>query len=325
MMSKKLNFILLIGIMFALLVSCRNSEMEVIEEELGTFSFGFSWDEMIELEYNGEYVRIPHFVEGFAQTIDSEFGWFLYVDGLPQETWLENVDGELFREKSFMHTFSLAYRERYDFYVVFSPISGEYGSSTSATSAAILRPSFISNNIDYPIFDPFHNLSYSVQGEVRINYPINNRLSENVNVELESITQEVINAEEERLGEGNLEDFLKSFRRVSILPYGHDFELHYEGSITVEDGNASFIFLAYGGCESLNHITFFVNHEPVQINGYDFIEVQMEHEKMVMIEVSMTFDNLEAFNSLYAIMAIPNITESLETMHKTTTLLLINK
>lgn len=73
----------------------------------------------------------------------SDFGWFLYVGGLPQETRLETLDGAVLSEMAFIHDFSLAYRERHDFYVVFSPILGGVGNIIGATGGALLQPDFM--------------------------------------------------------------------------------------------------------------------------------------------------------------------------------------
>lgn len=140
------------------------------------------------------------------------------------------------------------------------------------------------------------------------------------------ISQEVLNAERSWLGEGiDLELDFQIFPRVSILPYRHEFETLYEGIIVADDGHIQFTLFAYGGKELLNRITFFVNHQPIQFEGYDFIEIQMLDGKMLKLDVSFTVGDLESFNSLYAIMATAEPSEAIETIFKTPTLLLVNE
>ena len=69
-----------------------------------------------------------------------------------------------------------------------------------------------------------------------------------------------------------------------------------------------------------------MNHEPVQINGgADFIEVQMEYGQMALIDVSLSLNDLDHFNSIYAMMMATGEDYHGQDIFKTWTLLLVNE
>lgn len=321
-----------------ILTSCQNrNETEellgyVQEEELGAYSFGnpnFDFEEN-ELIYTGELLRIPYHVEGLSQNIVAEFGWFLFVDGLPQPTKLMTSTGDIFREMAYMHEFSLSYQERYEFYVMFYPHSGRIGETMMSVGTAMFAPSFIPRDVYYPFFGFFHNLSSTMPGEISINYNIEHKLIGKIIDNLQPISQEILEAEEKWLAEWigpdvDLELDLQSFPRMNISPRDSDFQLMYEGAIFVEEGHVNFTFLTYGGEEARNRITFFVNHQPVQVNGFDYLEVQMENGQMLKLEISLELENLDTFNTIYALRSVAGMDYESYDVFKTPTLLLINE
>jgi len=322
----------------AILVSgCRSdNENPIIEEELGFYSFGFSefstdvyveMDDMNQFEYNGVPIRIPFHVEGWSEGIRSEFGWFLFVDGLPQLTQLETPEGELFREMSYFHNFALEYRERFDFYVVFSPISGDIGDTVGMISSSIFNPNFMPELIDEPIFALFHTLGGMISAEIIINNETTRGFNYSENVQMRPISQEVLDLEEGRLStEGEvLETELARLPRIVLYPQGHKIDIDYEGVILSEDGKAQISLVVYGGPEVTNRITFFVNHQPIQINGVDFIELQMQEGQMAAIDIELELSELEQFNALYAMMMTIDEDYRVHGLYKTSSLLLVNE
>jgi len=319
--------LLIICMMFATikLVSCQNGVSGQVED-LGSYFFGdLRWDEVPQLTYEGDWLRIPYLVEGFSEMIQAEFNWFFFVDGLPQATKLETLDGEIFREESYMHKFSLSYRERHEFYVLFRPVSGQIGEIIMAVDSAMFRPSYMPTNFNYPFFGMFHAITSTLPREISINYEIQKTFLGNTTSELQPISQEIMDVEMSWLGEGiDLESNLRRFRRMSIIPTDIEFQVYYEGIIKAEDGYVHFIFLTYGGEESRRRITFFVNHEPIQVDGFDYIEVDMEYGKMLMMEINLRLDNLNRYNIIYALMATSGTAYDHD-VFQTPTLLLISE
>ena len=327
---KKITIIMVLSLICGVfLISCQGENQNYVAEmeDIGSFSFGSLFyteaDELIQFEYNGEEVRISYHVEGWGEGIVSEFGWFLFVDGLPQPTRLETKNGGDFREISYMHDFALEFRERIEFYVVFTPISGNIGERIGLIASTILNPSFMPDDINFPIFGPFHNLSENLPAELVINsQPIIPYWS-SVIATLQPIPKEIL--EEEKSRSDVLDLRFKEFVRMGIFPCGYDFEFRYEGAIFAKDGVANFSLFAYGGLEVASRITFFVNHQPIQVNDIDFIELQMEHGQMTFVDIELTLDNLANFNSLYAVMMTTGEDFHLQHIFKTPTLLLVNE
>jgi len=270
---------------FTILIGCQSQNDSEIyyDEDLGSYSFGGYFDETLEFKYNGDWVRIPYLVEGLSQDIEAEFGLFLFIDGLPHESRLEKIDGTIFREEAYMHDFSLSYRERYEFYVVFRPISGQIGETVMAVGTAMLRPFYMPADTNYPIFGIFHHLTSTLPIEINIARETAGGLNGNSSFDLQPLTQEILDAELEWLGERrDLTSNLRYFPRTSILPFDVDFQLYYEDRLIAENGYINFTFLTYGGEESQRRITFFIDHKPVEIDGYNYIEIEMVDGKMLI-------------------------------------------
>jgi len=302
----------------------------IIEEELGAYSFGatldVAMDELIQITYHGEEIRLPYHVKGQAEGIVSELGWFLWVDGLPQPTRLETLDGDILKETAYMHNFALAFEERVDFYVVFSPISGNIGERIGLIAGALLRPDFMPDDVSNPIFDPFHHLSHTFPAEITVEYAPTNPSRRYKTANLQPILPEIVDMEKKRLQPGDtLESRLEEFVRIGIFPDDSDVKLNYEDIIVAKDGVARFSLFVYGGLDVTSRITFWVNHEPVQFNDVDFIDVQMEQGKMALIDIELKFLDLATFNSLYALMMTTNEDFHQQHMFKTWTLLLVNE
>ena len=321
--NKKGLLLIMMTLAIMTFVGCQNDTMQV--EDLGSYFFGdLDWDNIPQLNYEGEYLRIPYLIEGFSEMIQAEFGWFFFVDGLPQRTRFETLDGEIFREEAYMHEFSLSYRERDELYVVFRPTSGQIGETIMAVDNGMFRPSHLPD-INYPYFGNFHSLVSTLPREISINHEIQKTLVGHSTISLQPISQDIIDAEMEWfVEEADLEASLRGFRRLSIIPDGAEFQLYYEGIIEAADGQVNFTFLTYGGEESRRRITFFVNHEPVQVAGFDYIEIDMEHGQMLMLDISLTLENLDQYNTIYALMATSGEASNHD-VFKTPTLLLINE
>jgi hypothetical protein len=299
-----------------------------IEEELGAYSFGLldvEMDDLIQFEYNGEELQIPYHVEGHGENSVSEFSWFALVDGLPQPTRLETFDGEVLSELAFMHEFSLEFRERHEFYVAFTPISGKVGDQVGFIGGALLRPNFMPESIEDPTFGIFHSLAATIPAEIDINFPINSRHSGYFDTQLKEIPKNVLEHEATFLTENEeLETFLKQWPRMGLTPYGEEIQLDYEGLISIHDGYARLQLFLYGGQDVINRVTLFVNHLPVQVNGADFIEVQMKEGKIAILELELELEGVTSLNTLYAIAMPTGNDYHLQDIIKTRTLLLVD-
>ena len=302
---------------------------EFIIEELGAYSFGMlihpEEGELIQFDYTGEEIRIWYHVEGWAPGIISEFGLIFLVDGLPQQVRLETKEGMLFQETSYLQRFALEYREKIEFYVVFMPISGEQGKTSGIMATHILRPDFMPESKDKPSFEGFHSPEGSFPMQLNIYNEIENMRDGYLASNMQPISQEILDFHREWLYEGEtIEEFLAEFPRLALFPYRQELQMDYQDEIVVNDGIFKVSLFVYGGQEVRSRITFFVNHEPVFVNGYNFIEIEMKSGQMLLIDVELTVEDLEQYNSLYAIMMTTGEDYLMQGMYGTQTLLLIN-
>jgi len=322
------NFIVLI-VLCMFVTGCyliRGNINDVKVQELGSYAFGLLHGDsgvISQFKYDGEEIRIAYYVEGRAEGVVSEFAWFAFVDGLPQPTQLEFESGEIIRQIDYMHQFGLEFGERLEFYIVFTPVSGENGETVDFIVASLLQPDYLPESRDEPIFGVFHTLGARFPEEILINDRIQNTLSNYTNIQLIEVPQNLIDEEHSF----SLEDVsrLKWSPRIEILPAEADLQINYEDLIVANNGYVQIQLLLYGGPEAVSRITFFVNHQPVAVNGVDFIEIQMESGQMALVQVELTLTELNDFNSLYAIVAMPNIDHIVPGIFKTQTLLLVSQ
>jgi len=303
-------------------------EYEFIEEEIGAYSFGpisdyFSYHDIFKFEYSGEEVRIRYHVQGWARGIVSEFGWILFVDGLPQPTRLETLEGKLFKEENYLHEFGLGFEEKIEFYVIFTPVSGVIGQNVGVIGATILRPSFMPEGIERPYFEIFHSLSATLPAELLINEYVANDFEVYRNIDFAPISEEVFLELAELTGINERLELLK------ILEDHPFFTLignrDHSSIIYAENGNVKFELQIVGGQEMSSRITVFVNHKPILVNGVDFIEIKMMPGEMATIQIEVNFDETYELNSIYAIMVTTGDDFHMQDILKTRTLLLVNE
>lgn len=303
-------------------------ENDLMEEELGAYVFGpivesGNYNEILQFKYYGEQIRIPYFVQGWGYGIVSEFGWFLFVDGVLQPTRLETADGQIFREEAYMHEFGLAFEEIIEFDVVFTPVSGDLGEQVGLIGATLLRPGFMVEGVERPYFQIFHSLSATLPAELSINSNILNDFSVYSDISLTDIPTDIFDELMYMSGVAEKDTLLEILEHQLMIDLLGNRE--HEFIIYASDGLINFELQIFGGQEVTSRITFFVNHEPVSINGADFVEITMEQGKMAIIPIEIEIDSLNDLNSIYAIAMTTGDDYQLQDIFKARTLLLVNE
>jgi len=173
----------------------------------------------------------------------------------------------------------------------------------------------------------FHSLGARLPDEIQINHEISNNHVAYTDIRLMDIPQALIDKEQVILGEG-IDVFLARVYepRMELLPERAEIQINYEGVIIGNDGLVRAQLLIYGGREVTSRITFFVNHQPVQVNAADFIELQLAEGQMTLLDVELMLDELDDYNALYAIMMATGEDYLIQdNMFKTRTLLLVSE
>lgn len=300
------------------------------EEEIAFYSFGrlfIDEEEPLYFEYHGEEVKIPYHVEGLAKGVLSDFAWFLFVDGLPIWTRIESFDGEPLREYSLFHHFALEYQQRYEFYIIFRPISGNSGDILPVIGSSMLNPDFLPENRKNNIFGFNHQVISATPIELKIHIDSNefNQLF-NSNTIQTPIDEEILEFEKSFKGQDiNFLNSLISFQRMWKLPSDSMMSLPYENSLFVNNGLLSFLFLAYGGLGYEQNIYFYINHELQEVKSNDALQVTLKNGYMLKLPLQIDSKNLPCYSSFYAMSGMTEREASNHDINKSPTLLLINE
>jgi len=300
------------------LIGCSNQSLEAMEEDEWIMEETGAFLQIIHIETNendaftrfyfeGENIRIPYEIVGMSEGIYSEFGLIFMVDGVASQTQLEFSNGVIFREASYMHDFSLAYGEGFVFDVVFMPISTEIEQTVAISDIAIFSPNAIPMNADEPDFFSSNTIvsTYFIEMETKMDaeHIIGNEKQGYHFTDFEAIAPVIHTFHRPWLREGEtMEELFDEAARLMIFPQDVGLQVGFQDSLFVEDEELLLTLLVYGGQEVRSRITFFINHRPVLVNGYDFIELEIRKGEMAVIDIELTQFYLESFNSLYAIM-----------------------
>lgn len=271
-------------------------EDQTATREVGSVSFGFA-DECNTFTYTGEPLKIPFHITGMAEDITTEIGLMLFVDGISQPWSAVYTKGtDLTLPDSYMQTFRLQNEETAEFNIVFQPVTGQVGDTLSIQPVSILSPSFLPKSTENPSYGVYHAASATIPLHINFQADTESEVSlvSSKDYPIVSIPKETI----DNLKFFGALDSLDTCSRLEIVPDSED------SRIVQSDGKtASVKVRLYGGPEANFHITLFVNHRPVQINGADNLAVKTEKNKMV--EATLTFDvsALDERNTVYAIAA----------------------
>jgi len=319
MMKKAILWLFL----FLILTGCSDENLyhietsdndEWIAEELGAFSqwiFLETEEEKVftRFYFEGGEIRIPYALEGVAEGINSEFGLIFMIDGIAMRTHLEFSNSVIFREASYLHDFSLADGQRYAFDVVFPPLSYAIEGTVAISVIAIFSPDSIPSDIDDPRFYSSNTIVSTMFIEMvtkqGVRHIIGNEKQGYQFTGYEEIASVIHTFHRPWLiGNESIEELLVEAPRLMLFPQDIGLQVGFEDIIFVEDEDQqlSLSLLVYGGVEARSRITFFINHDPVRVNGFDFIELELPEGKMAVIDIEFDPFDFEAFNSLYGIM-----------------------
>ncbi|CDG36094.1 hypothetical protein CTHBC1_1453 [Acetivibrio thermocellus BC1] len=273
------------------------NENDTKSQTIAQFGFGFiseNFSEREVYEYNGKEVCIPYYVEGMEEKVKADFGLMFFVDGIPQPYRIRRKNGTV-TEEQFMHKFSLGYNEREEFDVVFTPVAGKKGDRIGVISATILKPDFIPEDENRPVYGVYHSLAANKPSEIYFK-------SEFVNEkELRGYSKYVLEDIPEELksnvgSEANAFDDIDTMTRTEII-----YDDKSKNVIYAKNGKVKFKFRIYGGPEIEYNTTIFVNHKPVRIMNSDYLAAKIEKGKMCTFDLELDISDYERLNTIYAI------------------------
>ena len=315
------KILFLVFLSFILLGCQKGTKYDLIEViEIGAYFFGAKREYVFiyPFEFEGDYIRIPYFFEGASKNTNADVGWLLFVNGLPLKTRLVCTNNEWEREKSYLHNFSASYQERFTFFAYFKPSINFYDTSIPVVAILIFQPDFIPS-VENPIFGIFHEISQTITKEIKIQHVIQHYkdyLHFNLNNEyLEYFSDFILTPAIDNV-------------RIGILPNHIKYPILYEHKVYDYLGFLDLSIFAVGMKNGTYRLSFFINHLPVQMNGYDFIELKVLSDN-VIFKKELTFnlneiDELTKKNVIYIVKSDVNSIGIRDSIVKSPSLLLIN-
>lgn len=318
---KKINIIWL-AICMLLCVGCSdkisdNQIVQTTEEELGEMfatsqpskkslgQYGFGVQDvmlekvnsrnMIQVEYNGEEIHIPYYVQGMGKGDVADFALMLWVNGVPHSFWIEYADGKSEKE-SFMQPFQLEGLERREFDVVFKPHSGKKGDRISFVFGTVLKPDYMVESVEHPNFGNYLHLSANTPFELKLNADVEELYIGTNPFKEQDITQEIIDKKKNILHSSSLDSLDQN-----VILNIYDSETKDPQIVYIKDNCAKVDFELLGGADVSHRITFYVNHKLVKVNGADYLTVKTRKGKMYCAEVELELEEHQKLNSLYAV------------------------
>ena len=242
----------------------------------------------------------------------------LLVDGIAQPYSAVLSDGTKLDE-AYMQTFMLEKDVENRFNMVFQPVTGKAGDSLSIQAVTILCPSYLPAGTENPNYGFYHsdNLTIPLKIAYEADAPVENKRTAADQYEVTDIPKSVTDAHEYF----GMDDTLDTVNNLSIVPAdSEDNPILYS-----QDGFATFKVRLYGGPEADNNITIFVNHQPVQINGADYLAVRTVKGKMIEATITLDVSAFEKLNTLYAVASSTGRDSDLTETLKSDSILLVNQ
>lgn len=261
--------------------------------EVGSFSYGWQ-DERDVFSYSGEPLEIPFMLTGTMEGSPQEVGLLLFVDGIAQPYSVAFSDGTRLAE-AYMQTFWLEQDVKNVFDLVFQPVTGKNGDSLSVQAVVILKPGYLPENEENPNYGVYHsaNITIPLQIAFEKDAPGEGQKAASDSYEIVDIPKAVTDSDEIF----GFEDGRDANTVLSVVPA----EEEGDGVIRSGEGAVTFKVRLYGGPEADQNITVFVNHQPVQIGGADYLAVRTQKEKMVEAAVTLDASAFGERNTIYAV------------------------
>lgn len=284
--------------------------------EVGSFSYGWP-DERDVFPYSGEPLEIPFKLTGTLES-PQEVGLLLFVDGITQPYSAVLADGTELTD-AYMQTFQLEQDVENIFNLVFQPVTGKAGDSLSIQAVTILRPSYLPEGTENPNYGFYHSVNITIPLQISFekDAPAERQKTAADNYEIVDIPKSITDSDEYF----GLENSRDTNTALSVVP-GED----ENGSVIYSrDGTVTFKARLYGGPEADHNITVFVNHQPVQVDGADYLAVRTQKGKMVEATITLDASAFGEINTIYAIASSTGRDSGLTETVKSPSILFVNK
>ena len=180
--------------------------------------------------------------------------------------------------------------------MVFQPVTGKAGETVPVMAVTILEPSFVAEGPDNPRYGFHHQESATTSRQISFaaDAPAQTLAAAGTDYNVVDLPQDIL-------------DTLAAWGATDSLDTTATLSLGVEdGNYIQADGKTATITVQlYGGPEAEFNITLFINHQPVQLNGADYLSVRTVKNQMVEATFQIDTSALGALNTVYAIAVTP--------------------
>lgn len=251
--------------------------------------------------YNGGELEIDYFIENEG-VATLEYGLLLFLEGIPQPFKIDypNEDGDFF------HVFKLDENEYKEFKIIFTPIMGKVGETLEINFAGIYNPSFIPDS--EKIYGMNHKMSTHNPVEMTFHentvYMGQDKLSKDEILKNVSYSEEEISTDMRKEYENNKnkdENRLDKSIFVELFEEGN-YALYNNNKI-VSGGRETvpLIFRGFGKEGVTYRTTFYLNHQPIGIQGHDYLEWNTVKGSIAEYKMYLDVSQIKGKNTLYSI------------------------
>ncbi|TCO72162.1 beta-glucanase/beta-glucan synthetase [Marinisporobacter balticus] len=254
--------------------------------------------------YDGKEIYIEYRVKASGKA--KNMGFFIFVDGIPQPYKVDDTKAPY----EYMHTFELKEDDvDLPFTFIFSPVTGKQGETLDLTITSIYNPRFMPDMNEtssyggyHGLLPAFYQLSFEADGKAPDDQ--SREVKGTINLSKEPVTNKFM----EILNNNNfMQDIDMDVFNSQIFSL-----IYYDGSSIMDhykindDGtlHVTYKLCGHGGLEYTT--TFYINHQPISIGEGTSIDTTIEKGSVSVIELDINLDNLEDFNTFYAISAPKN-------------------
>lgn len=256
--------------------------------------------ERLPFEYDGGEFQLEYqySVSGKLDTI----GFLLFLDGKPQPYKVDDSAADY----AYCHTFAAGEEQTFSF--LFEPVTGSAGDLLTLTVVSITNPDFRPDMESTSGYGWYHKTLDS-NFQIHINsdapathpgYPPVREIFLQNEVREKKITAQYVETELPKFGWGGVS--------MDTLEDDVYYTLSYEGNIVYNNLRSDQpVTLRYTMCGAAGEtylVAFYLDHQPVKINGDTSCSVTWGKGGVIEIEALIDPDKLERFNTFYCV-AVP--------------------
>lgn len=269
------------------------------DDEEDEVSFGYDEiDESAAMDtyvYTGENLLVPYHLQAQKAT-GHDVGFLIFIDGVCQKYSIIDESGEV-TEETYMHRFTLSDTNDKKFTFLIQPNVGKKGDKKGIYVCGIIYPKFQPKSKDEPSYQYYGNIFQTVPQQVRFEADSkNNDKQEAVySSDGKDIPKEIKNAYEALFGV-SIDESDSNQANVELFKEDSD-----EAYIEEKSENVVLHFQMYGGKAGKYRTTLFINHEPVLIDGKNYIETEYKSKTMSTYDMNLDVSKIPQNSTIYAI------------------------